>query len=264
MAVKPKGGAQKMSPATQKLIWYLAIVFGVMLMVMAISIAFKSSTGKPREARQSLVRIDMNDTGTAPLTRSAQFQKGSELVRSSSADDRVQGMSMLMTVNAVKAAPQVMALLADPYPQVRAQAASLLSTYNVPNVGPQLASLLTDADPGVRQAAANALPPYAGDPSVLYALNGPLSARDPSVLQTAMIVWKACAAANRDAGLQAVRSALTGSDDALLSQVLAEIQAVYQPYELSAIRYDLEQIRARMAGQSSGNMADGLLRQLDS
>lgn len=244
----------------RKIIWYLFIGLFIILFLLSLTTAFKTSTEAPQPAPRSVVRIEDDAPAAGRLSTDAQFRRGQALLASPRADERRQGMEIVMAANPAAGRPYVLARLGDPDPGIRALAATMLATWRAPDADVSLLALLADPDAGVRQAAVEALLVYTDQAArILRGLAAPLSTRDPARLGAALAVWNGIAPHDRATGLQTIRASLAGSDAANLSSILAAIAAVYSPAEIGPIRADLERIANRFAGQPVGLAAAALL-----
>jgi HEAT repeat protein len=258
-----KNQPKKLSKAEQfrrKMIWYLFIGLFGLLFILSISTAFKTSTTAPRPAPRSMIAIEDDAPPTPALSTNAQFSQGQNLLRSVRAEERRQGMEIVMAANAVAGRPYILERLGDPDPGNRAFASTMLATWRVPDADVPLLALLADPDAGVRQAAADAILSFSDQSTrILRGLVSPLNTHDPARLGPALSVWRALAPHDKQTGLQVIRTPLAGSNDATLSQTIAAIGAIYSPAEIAPIRSDLERIANRYSGQPSGIAASALL-----
>jgi hypothetical protein len=242
------------------MIWYLFIGLFVTLFMLSIVTAFKTSTEAPRPTPRPMLSIEDDAPPPPPLSTGAQFSQGQNLLRSVRAEERRQGMEIVMAADPAAGRPYILERLGDPDPGIRAFAATMLATWRVPDADVPLLAILGDQDASVRQAVGEALLSYPEQATrILRGLASPLNTHDPARLGAALAVWRGAAPHDRQTGLQVIRTPLAGSDEAILSQTIAAIGAVYSPAEVGPIRSDLERIANRFSGQPSGIAASALL-----
>ncbi|HBW47527.1 TPA: hypothetical protein DEF17_06300 [bacterium] len=250
----------------KKFIWILFAICVGTLFILAISIMIKNSISAPKQKRESTIQIEDVDESSPSenISPKKQFALGSKLMRSSSSEEKIRGMQIVMTANPKDGANLLIPCLMDPVPAVRTQAATLLSTYEIPNLGSQIVMLLEDPDKAVRLAASSAMLKYASEPGIMYRFMRPMSSRDPEVVKLTIPVWKVALQYDPRNAIGTIAPALSSSDESVLSTALGALTQSYpRTRDLVPYKTLLEGITARMGSSPSGQMAQSLLQRIN-